>query len=88
VSHVRLNLLALVVVVVVALTAAQPSWACAVCGAAKAENDWAFGVMTIVLSLLPPSMFVALVVYFVRSHKKNEAAGDDHRGPSIAPPAE
>lgn len=49
---------------------ADAALACPVCGTAKAENDWAFGLTTLVLSFMPPAMFVAGVVYLVRAHKK------------------
>lgn len=44
--------------------------ACAVCGTAKAPNDWAFGLTTALLSFLPPLIFGSIVFVIVRAHKK------------------
>ena len=57
---------------------------CAVCGSSKSPNDNAFGVTTLVLSLLPIAMFALAVFFVMRAHKKaqREAASN------IAPPAE
>jgi hypothetical protein len=57
-----------------ALLAAAPSLACAVCGTQKSENDWAFGLTTVVLSLLPPAIFGGIVFFIVRAVKKNGSA--------------
>lgn len=50
--------------------ASSAAFACPVCGASKAPNDWAFGVTTLLLSCTPPLMFLFGVVFFVRAHKK------------------
>lgn len=64
---------ALALIVVAALLfGADAASACPVCGTAKAENDWAFGLTTLLLSFLPPGMFIGGVVYLVRAHKKAE----------------
>ncbi len=72
----------LVVVLVTAL-AASPSFACAVCGGAKSDNDWAFGITTLILSGLPPILFAAGMFFIIRAHRR--AAREDA---SILPPAE
>jgi hypothetical protein len=64
----RLSWSALVFVAVTLVSSA--ALACPVCGTAKAENDWAFGVTTLLLSFMPPLMFIGGVVYLVRAHKK------------------
>ncbi len=50
--------------------ASSAALACPVCGTAKAENDWAFGVTTLLLSFMPPLMFLGAVIFFVRAHKR------------------
>lgn len=71
---------------VVAL-ATEAALACPVCGTAKAENDWAFGVTTLLLSFMPPLMFIGGVVYLVRAHKKAARNGmSDDVPPSISTP--
>lgn len=69
--------------------ATEVALACPVCGTAKADNDWAFGVTTLLLSFMPPLMFIGGVVYLVRAHKKaarRELELDDARAPSISTP--
>jgi hypothetical protein len=61
---------------------AQQVAACAVCGSSKSPNDAAFGVTTLILSLLPPVMFGIGLFFVIRAHKK--AANSEN----IAPPAE
>jgi hypothetical protein len=61
---------------------AQQVAACAVCGSSKSDNDLAFGVTTLVLSLLPPVLFGLGLFFVIRAHKK--AAKSEN----IAPPAE
>ena len=48
------------------------TFACPVCGASKAENDWAFGITTLVLSTLPPLIFGGLVAFFIRASRKRQ----------------
>ena len=62
--------LAVVVAAVVALFGASDALACAVCGTAKAPNDWAFGLTTALLSFMPPLIFGGIVFFIVRAHKK------------------
>ena len=57
-------------VVVLVMLAAAESWACPVCGTAKAENDWMFGVTTLLLSFVPIVLFGGIVFFVVRAHKK------------------
>lgn len=64
-------LAALLIVTAVVLVAAEPAWACAVCGTQKTENDWAFNLSTLFLSLLPPAMMGGLVYFLVRAVRKN-----------------
>lgn len=74
------------VFLVVAL-ATDAALACPVCGTAKADNDWAFGATTLLLSFMPPLMFIGGVVYLVRAHKKAARRElDDARAPSISTP--
>ena len=58
---------------------------CAVCGASKADNDWAFGVTTLVLSLLPPVLFGVAMFFIVRAYRRRQAEDVVAR---VAPPAE
>ena len=67
-----------------ALALAQSLAACAVCGSSKAENDLAFGITTLVLSVLPPILFGVGLFLILRAHKK--ARREEQAG--IAPPAE
>ena len=53
-----------------ALLASNEALACAVCGSAKAPNDWAFGLTTALLSFSPPLIFGCIVFVIVRAHKK------------------
>ena len=62
----RLSAFAFIVVTL----ASSAALACPVCGTAKSENDWAFGLTTLLLSFMPPLMFLGGVVYLVRAHKK------------------
>lgn len=55
---------------VATMLAANEAFACAVCGTAKSENDWAFGLTTALLSFLPPLIFGGIVFFIVRAHKK------------------
>ena len=66
--------------------ASSAAFACPVCGASKAENDWAFGVTTLLLSFMPPLMFLFGVVFFVRAHKKaaRRELEDLHSTPPLA----
>lgn len=58
-----------------AVLVAAPAWACAACGTQKAENDWAFGLTTLFLSLFPPLLLAGLVAFLVRSSRR--AARDE-----------
>lgn len=57
-------------VFVVVTLASSAAMACPVCGTAKSDNDWAFGLTTLLLSFMPPLMFLGGVVYIVRAHKR------------------
>lgn len=71
-----------VFIVVVVMLVANAALACPVCGANKSENDWAFGLTTVLLSLMPPAMFAGIVVFFVRAHRR---AAREHQAPAPAP---
>lgn len=74
---------AFVAFVVVMLTASA-AFACPVCGGAKAENDWAFGVTTLILSVMPPLFFGGIIAFFVRAHRKAQR----EEASNISTPAE
>jgi hypothetical protein len=81
----RLSALVFLVVTLVSSAA----FACPVCGTAKSENDWAFGVTTLLLSFMPPLMFLGGVIYFVRAHRRaarRDALEDAQGAPSISTP--
>lgn len=59
-----------VVIVALVMLGASEAFACAVCGTARAPNDWAFGLTTALLSFLPPTIFGGIVFFIVRAHKK------------------
>jgi hypothetical protein len=77
---------AVVVAAVFALLLAHPAIACAVCGGAKADNDWAFGITTLILSVLPPILFGCFVFYIVRAYRKS--AREEAAAANISTPAE
>lgn len=81
-----MNRLSAFVFMVVTL-ASSAAMACPVCGTAKAENDWAFGVTTLLLSFMPPLMFLGGVVYIVRAHKRAARRElEDAAAPSVSTP--
>jgi hypothetical protein len=69
------NATALVLVAVTAvLMGAGDALACPVCGTAKAPNDWAFGLTTVLLSIAPPLIFAGIVTFVVRAHRRARRA--------------
>jgi len=69
------------VVALVLLTASQ-ALACAVCGGAKSDNDWMFGLTTLILSISPPVLFGVAIFFIVRAQRKSA------RDAALLPPAE
>lgn len=61
-----------------ALLPAEPVLACAACGTQKAENDWAFGLTTVFLSLLPPLLLGGFVFFIVRMSRR-AARGEEQQ---------
>lgn len=67
---------------VTALLASRGAWACAVCGQAAPENQWAYLVMTGILSVLPLVLMTGVAVWVgLRMH----AAARDQA--PVAPPS-
>ena len=65
-----------------ALLASAPAWACTVCGVGQAGTEWAYVAMTAVLSLLPLVLIggVAGWLYLRARAADREQAQGEERG--------
>src|SRR6188768_4054056 len=65
--------------------------ACPVCGLGTGDNEWAYAVMSVILSALPLGMFAAGTVWLSRRVKQHDGAQGSGRtaqpdhGPASAP---
>lgn len=76
--------LAIALVVVAVVFAAEPTWACAVCGAALEKNRTMFILTTVLLTFLPLGLMAAFGVWLHGRVKRMEAADDEARARAAA----